>query len=358
MKKLNQILGILPTLLFSIAFGMVFSMFVPAVNPFVPMAVLFAASFIPASDGMVGALSAGIRREAFKRDVQENLFAGNPHVNIGINDSGNANDVTINIPQAGANPNVEINRAVTPATVQDRGDTNLSYDMDEFTTDPFKISAKDKVELNYSKRMSLIGQHIDTINNQIGLQAGVNYATDTTIRQVRTTGALSATALAPGATGTRKSLVKEDIRSLAQIFDADQVPDDGRFLTVDSDMYWQLFDDPTMTNRDHIGDPKLPKGVINELFGFKIMKRSKIVIFDNAFSKKAVGSATAVTDNLGAIAFHKNSVSWAQTTIDIMLREQSVNPEWYATIMSALVRYGSSIRRTDEKGIASLIQEA
>jgi hypothetical protein len=296
------------------------------------------------------------RTEAYIADIKESLFDENLHAKMGINHSAFANNLTINVPQAGANPTVEVNRSSFPATIQERTDTNLAYSMDEFTTDPFKIPNKDIAELNYDKRQSLLRQHIDTINDRIGDQAGYNYATDTTARQVVTTGAASSTALAPGATGTRLALTKEDIRKAAAIMDNDRVPKAGRKLVLDSDMYYQLFDDDTMINRDTIGSAKLPEGVINRLFGFDIITRSKIVTYATGATKKAVGASTATTDKLGAVAFHQNSVSWAQTSINVMVRDEAQNPEYYATIMSALVRYGSAICRTDEKGIVSLIQ--
>lgn len=317
--------------------------------------VLFAASFIP---GPYGVLSATIRTEAWVRDIKENLFDDNPHVTKGINHSSFVSDSIVNVPQAGANPNVEKNRTSLPATVQQRTDTNLTYNIDEYTTDPFLIPNADVNTLSYNKRQSILRQHIDTINDDIGDQAGFVYATDTTARQVKTTGAASGDALAPGATGTRLALVKEDIRKVAQIFDADKVPKAGRMIVLDSDMYWQLFDDDTMTNRDHIGKAGLPEGVVNRLFGIDIMVRSKIVVYDVANDKKAPGASPVVTDHLGCVAFHRNSVSWALNGIKVLARDESQNPEWYGTILSAIVRYAAAVLRTDEKGIVSIVQAA
>lgn len=300
---------------------------------------------------------AGIRTEAFIADIKENLFDDNKHATLGINHSAFANNLEINVPQAGGNPTVELNRSSFPATIQERTDTNLQYTMGEFTTDPFKIPNKDVAELKYNKRQSIMRQHIDAINDRIGDVAGFNYATDTTARQVLTSGAADALALAPSATGTRNAFTKEDLRKAAAIMDNDRVPKAGRTAIIDSDMYWQLFDDDTMVNSRTIGAAKLPEGVVDRLFGFDIITRSKIVVFDNANAKKAVGAAGAATDNLGAVCFQRNSISWAQTSINVMVRDESMNPEYYATIMSALVRYGSSICRTDEKGIVSIVQQ-
>jgi len=80
-----------------------------------------------------------IEKEIWIDDIQENLFASNSFVARGVDHSQWIDNKTVHIPQAGANPTVEKDRASVPATIGQRTDTDLQYNMAEFTTDPILI---------------------------------------------------------------------------------------------------------------------------------------------------------------------------------------------------------------------------
>ena len=49
-----------------------------------------------------------------------------------------------------------MNRTTKPASISERTDNELTYDIDELTTDPVHISNADTVELSYDKRVSIL----------------------------------------------------------------------------------------------------------------------------------------------------------------------------------------------------------
>jgi hypothetical protein len=302
-----------------------------------------------------------LQTEVWAKDIKENLFANNEFVTMSTDQSAFAANKVVHVPQSGANPNVEVNRSVLPATAAQRTDSELTYLLNEFTTDPIVVRDIDEIQTNYKKRQSVLMSHTDAMNDRMGDQTAYDWAVSGAPQAaniVRTSGALVADALAPSATGTRKKLDKKDVRDLARIFDNKNTPANDRFLLLNSDMFYQLFDDTTLLSRDFMEKSSQERGVITELYGFKIMKRSKVVIYDNAADpvKKAVGAAGAATDNLGCIAWQRSTVARAMEGIKVFGEIDA--PEWYGSIFSAMAIYGSAILRADLAGVGAIVQEA
>ena len=302
-----------------------------------------------------------LQTEIWANDIKENLFANNEFVTMSVDQSAFAANKVVHIPQAGTNPNVEVNRSVLPAVAAERTDTELTYLLNEFTTDPIVVRDVDEIQTSYNKRQSVLQSHMDAMNDRIGDQTAFDWAVSgapQASQVVRTSGAASSDALAPSATGTRKALDRKDVRNMARIFDNQNVPSNDRFLLLNSDMFYQLFDDTVLLSRDFMEKSSLEKGVITELYGFKIMKRSKVVIYDNAADpvKKAIGAAGAISDNLGCLAWQRSSVSRALEGVKTFGDEDK--PEWYGSIFSAMAIFGAAKLRADLAGIGAIIQEA
>ena len=302
-----------------------------------------------------------LQTEIWSQDIEDNLFANNEFIMMSLDQSAFAANKVVHVPQSGANPNVEVNRSVLPAVAAERADTELTYSLNEFTTDPIVVRDLDEIQTSYNKRQSVLASHMDAMNDRLGDQTAFDWAVSGTPQAanvVRTTGGSLGDALAPSATGTRKGLVKDNVRALARRFDAQNVPANDRFLLLNSDMFYQLFTDSELLSKDFMLNSSQEKGVITELYGFKIMKRSKVVIYDNAADpvKKAVGAAGAATDNLGCIAWQRSSVARALEGIKTF--GDTDVPEWYGSVFSAMAIYGSAILRSDIAGVGAIVQEA
>ena len=100
----------------------------------------------------------------------------------------------------------------------------------------------------------------------------------------------------------------------------------------------------------------LPNGVINILFGFNIMVRPSVVLYDEvaAGNKQAVGAAENATDCNAIIGWSQFHVRKALESIKVFSENQ--DPQFYGDVLSAEVIFGSSKGRSDNKGIVSLAQ--
>jgi hypothetical protein len=304
-----------------------------------------------------------LQTEIWVNDIQENLFQQSLFVPMSTSHDGFIANKTVHIPQAGANPATAVNRSSLPATITQRTDVDLTYNLDQYSTDPILITDLDELQISYDKRNSVMGQHIMTLSETVGNFVANKWATSTAGRIVRTSGAASATALAPSATGTRKAVALQDIANLSARLDKDNVARTGRKLLMPVDMFWQLFTISEIVRASYNGFQvnALATGVVAQLFGFDIMIRPSVVVYDATPTLKAVGAAGAATDNLGCVAWHTDYVAKALGQIKVFSDSGdngAGKPEYYGIILSGLVMLGAAKLRTDEKGIAVLVQEA
>ena len=98
-----------------------------------------------------------VEREIWEGDIVEKLYAENPHLSLCVNaDQYVLAGKVVHIPQAGAAPDVVKNRSSLPAAVKKRTDTDITYPLDEYTSDPVHISNAETIEPSYDKRMSVM----------------------------------------------------------------------------------------------------------------------------------------------------------------------------------------------------------
>ena len=102
-----------------------------------------------------GSLMAGVVPEIWTDYVVGNLFKNNEFLLESIDESQYVlQGSVVHIPQAGAPSGVQRNRQRLPATITRRQDVDITYALDEFTTDPRFIPDADRVQLSYDKMES------------------------------------------------------------------------------------------------------------------------------------------------------------------------------------------------------------
>lgn len=306
---------------------------------------------------------AGLQTEVWSQDLEENLFANNEFVKTGKDHSMWIMKKIVHVPQAGANPAVVKERSSLPATIGTRTDTDLTYTLSDYTTDPVLIEDVEDIQNSYAKRESVFGQHIATLGDVIGNHTAYAWAASGAGNVFNTTGASVVGALAPSATGARKKVTLTDILTLKNKLDLDNVPQSGRILLMPDGLYnSDLLSIADVYQQQSYGRSALPSGVVNRIHGFDIMTRPSVVVFDNAATPvvKAIGdngipSSPAATDNLACIAYHPNFV--AQAVGDAKVFQDEDKPEYYGTILSGLQMFGATKLRTDQAGVAVLAQD-
>lgn len=305
----------------------------------------------------------GLNREQWLSDIQENLFKNNAIINRAVNHDGFVNFKTVHVPQAGANPTITKNLGSFPATISQRTDSELTYLMDTYYVSPILIEkGQETAFLSYEKRMSVLKQNINTLEDVLTNQALYKWAPSGATTQVRTSGTAVATALAPSATGTRNAITLADILKAKSILDKANVPASGRILLMDSDTYnAQLLAIQDVYQMQSYGSSVLPSGVVNRIHGFDVMIRSTVVVYDNtatpvikAISDNGSPTTPAITDNLACLAYHPDFVAKALGNTELLIQEDA--PEYYGSIISGFQLFGASKMRTSQVGIVAIIQ--
>lgn len=300
-------------------------------------------------------------KEIWIADVQEALNQNADFLPYSTDHSGYVAFGTVHLPQSGANPSVLVAPSTFPLTVAERTDTDRTYSLVQYALQPTLITNIDELQISYDKRQSVIGQQLSTLTQTIGNYVATSWAAIGATNLIATTGA-AGTTLAPGATGTRKQVALLDIANLAAKLDNDNIPRNGRKLLMPVGMFWELFTISDIVRASYNGFQvnALATGVVAQLFGFDIMIRPTVAVYANGgTSPKAVGAATATTDNLACIAWHPTVVSRALGSMT-PLYDAGLNgngkPEYLGSIFNMEVMLGSAILRTDMKGVASLVQ--
>lgn len=300
-------------------------------------------------------------KEIWIADVQEALNQNADFLPYSTDHSGYVAFGTVHLPQSGANPTVIVAPSTFPLTVSERTDTDRTYSLVQYALQPTLITNIDELQVSYDKRQSVIGQQLSTLTQTIGNYVATSWAAIGATNLIATTGA-AGTSLAPGATGTRKQVALLDIANLAAKLDNDNIPRNGRKLLMPVGMFWELFTISDIVRASYNGFQvnALATGVVAQLFGFDIMIRPTVAVYANGgASPKAVGAATATTDNLACIAWHPTVVSRALGSMTPLYDAGSNGngkPEYLGSIFNMEVMLGSAILRTDMKGVASLVQ--
>ncbi|MEO0337589.1 MAG: phage capsid protein [Bacteroidota bacterium] len=296
-----------------------------------------------------------VQVELWQKSVKEALFASNQF----LNNMKNADEYVVggrivHIPQSGGPSQVVRNRATLPATITKRSDTDITYVLDEFTTNPKLITNADTVELSYDKRMSVVTEDTEAMMEMIGDWVIYKSMANTPAAQKIATSGDAAAATADGATGDRKILTEADIRKAKVILDNQNVPKGDRYLMMSSDMMNFLYDDDKLKYAFQ-NVANLPDGVIAKYAGFFLVERSKVAQVSAAQAIKAPDAATATDDAEVAFFWQKNMVERALGEVNMF--DDLGRPEYFGDIYSFLIRMGGRACREDNKGYGIIYRD-
>lgn len=254
----------------------------------------------------------------------------------------------MHIPNAGAPSGVEINRTEKPASVKQRTDQDLTYDMDELTTNPIYIPNVDMVELSYDKRQSILWN--DRMELQKEAHQNLLYRWLVAGQVIETEGEAIDAHTSSTATGKRKALTKDTILKLMTRFNQDDVPANGRYILLDAVMYAQLLKDLTEKELSaFLSSANAQKGILGNLYGFDIMQRSQVLRLTSAKALLKWSEDAAATELAAGLAWQENCVSRALG--EVKMFDSTDNPMYYGDIYSFLMRVGGKYRRYDKKGV-------
>lgn len=295
----------------------------------------------------------------WQNTLVENFYPANSFASKSVDDSVYVKAKKVIVPNAGEPSKVKKNRTTKPASVNESADKDLEYEIDELTTDPIHIPDVDTVELSYDKRTSVISNDRLQLQNAAFVNLLERWGKGVpTANVLLTTGTVERNAhTSPTATGKRKRITKEDVLSIMTRMNADDVPEDGRFLLLDAYMYADLLADLSESDKWLFqNSADVQTGVLGKLYGLNIMQRSKVLRIKPDKSHLSWDEDDVAGELAAALAWQEQSVSRALG--EVKMFDSTNNPLYYGDIYSFLLRTGGSVRRYDKKGVYLLAEAA
>lgn len=286
--------------------------------------------------------------------IQENFFPDNSFAAHSVDDSQWANNHTIHVPNAGAPSGVEKNRSTKPASVNTRSDNELTYDMDEYTTNPIYIPNIDAVELSYDKRNSVIANDRQQLQDVVFQNLIYSWYDGSSV--VATSGEGAPAHTSNTATGNRKKITKKDVMALNKKFNKDNVSKEGRYLLLDSVMYADLIED--LSEKElwaFQASANTEKGTLGQLYSFNIIERSEVL------RMKANGTEILEWDKNAIAGERAAGLAWQEGCVsralgELKMFDETNSPTYYGDIYSFLMRAGGKYRRYDKKGVCAIVE--
>lgn len=292
--------------------------------------------------------------QIWQKDIVENLYPDNGFAVKSVDDSAYVNAKKVHIPNAGKPSAVAVNRTQKPATATERTDNDLEYDIDELTTDPIYIPDADMVELSYDKRQSILANDREELTNVAAQNILYKWADGVKVF-IATSGAATKAHTSKDATGNRKKITRADVLALMTKFNQDNVPEQGRYLLLDANMYADLLEDLSESDRaGFFACADAEKGIVGKLYSFNVMQRSQVLRTKGDKSLLKWSESNSANELAAGLAWQEKCVSRALGQVKMFANQQDALA--YGDIYSFLVRTGGSRRRWDSSGVALVVE--
>lgn len=321
----------------------------------------------------VNGLALDVATEFWDTIIAKNLFRGYDWLGRAKNRDGNVlNSKVVHIPQAGSVPNVKRNRVQYPVPMVKRADTDITYVIDELSSETTLVNDAEKWELSYSKIPDILDDHMKQLSKLIAqnslyrwLGKSGNQSDLASGNIVRTTGANTGHLLS-GATGNRLLLMAANVLSANTVLKSQTKKDlnpGKRALILTLESYNELKADAaldTFDKRDMLG-AITRDGELVKIAGADIIITDVLPRFTNAGTPVAKDGladdyATAATDNDVSLLVDFDFVHIAKSTTKMFYKADE--PEYQGDIMNALARMGASRERSDMAGVVAIVQAA
>lgn len=264
-----------------------------------------------------------LQKEIWIDSILNGLFAENSFLNYSVDHSEFVSNHVVHVPNAGKESKVEMDRASRPATVSKRDDSELTYQLHEFTTDPVLIENAEEVELSYNKRESVISVDRAHLQEKVGEYILSQWMPTKDSQKLKVTGKVTA----------------GNISALQRAFNKAKIPQMERVILLGADAYGDLLDNLTTSQASaFLACADAQKGVVGNLYGFSFL--------DPRYA----------LDGALGLAWHAKYVCRALG--EVKMFEETDSPTYYGSMFSFLLRAGGAKMETDEKGVMSLVANA
>ncbi|MBL6448571.1 hypothetical protein JMN32_19830 [Fulvivirga sp. 29W222] len=334
-----------------------------ALNPVHTSACVFFAGLVISAFSQVpqGLVLRAVQVEIWESFIAENLFRDYPWLTRSKDRSEHVlNGKVVHIPQAGAKPKAAKNRNVYPVPLVQRNDDDVTYALNEFSTEATRIPNADKAELSYDKMDSVFGDHRGVLSEEVARDVLAQWYPSAENNILRSSGADTAVYLS-GQTGTRKLFTPNDLAAAKTRMNKSTKKDSGpRLAIMTEDAYNQLKSDPDVNdlNKQAALGAVWKDGELVKLHGFDIVRTDVVPRFDNEVLPviKSADAKNSATDNDAILCYDERFVHRSVGSIEFFETLQDALAQ--GDIYSALVRCGGRKERKDEAGCVAIVQEA
>lgn len=273
--------------------------------------------------------------EIFASELEKVLYDSNAFLGQMKNVSSYLNGKTVHIPQYLTRATIDVNGAVngydfssTATTEQD-----LTFNLDAYRIRPFTVSNFDEMITNYDKFSAVTDMVIKDMVDFTSLTILNKLSSDIPVSNfIPTTGAVGTNNSADGTADFNK-LSYVDFISLQKKFNQDNLPQDGRYLLIDAEMYSEILQDDAIRNAMDFGTATLPSGVVGKIAGINIMVKNQIASLDAANAINPIGHVLDATDKRVGFAWHSSILVTAKS--DVKVYTDSENVFKFSNIVSA-----------------------
>lgn len=327
-----------------------------------------------------GSLCMSVTPEIWTDYIVENLFKNNEFLLQSVDESQYViQGKVVHVPQAGVPSKVKRNRTQLPATITRRSDVDVTYALDEFTTDPRFIPDADKVQLSYDKMNSCMTEDMSYLRQVIADSMLYTWRPKYFIKASKTK---SADYTIHG-NNLRTGVCVDDFVKAKAVFNKWGIPKEDRYVLLPTEMYNQLCNDVrNATNENLMTAVYNPvNGSLEKLEGFTIIERQTALLASNSTLTQVTGkpyfewtSGNDLTytpedyedidagEKAAATQACAYGLFWQKSMVRRALGETKMfenegDPTYYGDVYSFLNRMGGRRSRGDAKGVLGLIQE-
>lgn len=254
-------------------------------------------------------------QQVWINQLMEKLYENSGHLLRSLDMSAFVNYNTINLGDAGVDPEVLVNNNTYPIDTVERTDSTLTITLDRYRTKNTIVRDAEAVQLAYNKLESVIRGHRSKIAETVLAKATHAWApaADGAYTPVFGTGG------ADRADGSnRKALAVKDIANARRLFDKLKVPQTGRVLVLCPEHQEDLINADAQLFKAFANQRT---GEILQLFGFDVYVSTLTATYNSTTGAKVnYGATAASTDSPSSLFYHENEVMRADGDTEMFSR--------------------------------------
>jgi hypothetical protein len=298
-------------------------------------------------------------RSAWLDTLAEQLFTENEFLNYCLNWDAYARagfkDVTI--PQSGAGSEVVRNRNVFPATVTERTDGDIKFEMNHYSATPRRVRGLTTLQYSYPYRESILRQDSAIMKQMVAEDILYSWRAEQAKFIIPTSGDAVAASVNSTATGQRKKATLQDLLTVEKVLTDAFIPKAGRIGIISTQTKIDLLTDTKIEDTFIAKDlANYKEGEIVRVAGFQLIVRPTVLVYNGAGTlAKLPGAAGATTDNDASLFWHPNYVGKAMGNTEVYYN--AGRAEHYGDLFSSETYAGGSKYYADGTGVVALVQK-